>query len=36
MLPPRPAAEALPLLERPVALAVIVLSGTLLLNLVFF
>jgi SSS family solute:Na+ symporter len=35
-LTPRPAAEALPLLERPVALAVIVLGVTLLLNLVFF
>ncbi|MGE5093087.1 MAG: sodium:solute symporter family protein [Bacillota bacterium] len=35
-LTPRPTPEALPLLERPVALAVIVLSGTLLLNLVFF
>jgi SSS family solute:Na+ symporter len=35
-LTPRPTAEALPLLERRVSLAVIVLSGTLLLNLVFF
>lgn len=35
-LTPRPPAEAMPLLERPVSLAGIVLGVTLLLNVVFF
>jgi len=35
-LTPRPPAERLPLLQRPVSLAVIVLGVTLLLNVVFF
>ena len=35
-LTPRPAAEPMPLLQRPVSLAVIVLGATLLLNVVFF
>ncbi len=35
-LTPRPAAERLPLLHRPATLAVIVLTATALLNLVFF
>ena len=35
-LTPRPPAEAMPLLQRPVSLAVIVLGVTLLLNVVFF